>query len=139
MRTPYRAYSMPARPGSRNVAALVRDPRSSMQVWSRHRGYPGDGAYLEFHKIRWPGGLKFWRVTGPDTDLGAKQPYDPAAAQSCAADHAGHFAGLLGQIASEQRGAAVIVAPFDTELFGHWWFEGVDFIAELYRRLRGSQ
>jgi len=139
VRTPYRAYRMPAKSGSRDVAALVRDPRSSMQVWSRHRGYPGDGAYLEFHKIRWPGGLKYWRVTGPDTDLGAKQPYDPAAAQSCAADHAGHFAWLLGQIAAEQRGAAVIVAPFDTELFGHWWFEGVDFIAELYRRLRGSQ
>ena len=25
--------------------------------------------------------------------------------------------------------------PFDTELFGHWWFEGPDFLAATYRRL----
>jgi serine/threonine protein kinase len=33
----------------------------------------------------------------------------------------------------------VITAPFDTELFGHWWFEGVDFIAAAYRGLAGSE
>jgi 1,4-alpha-glucan branching enzyme len=63
------------------VAALVRDPCSSMQVWSRHQGYPGDEWYLEFHKIRWPGGLKLWRVTGSNVDLGAKRGYEPAAAR----------------------------------------------------------
>jgi 1,4-alpha-glucan branching enzyme len=30
----------------------------------------------------------------------------------------------------------VIVAPFDTELYGHWWFEGVEFLGATYRRLR---
>jgi 1,4-alpha-glucan branching enzyme len=40
-----------------------------------------------------------------------------------------HAAGL------PSPGESVTVAPFDTELFGHWWFEGVDFIADLYRRL----
>ncbi|HEY9506611.1 MAG TPA: hypothetical protein VIQ27_11605, partial [Gemmatimonadales bacterium] len=62
-RSPYRAYEVaPWR--SEGIAALVRDPRSSTQVWSRYHGYPGDGSYLEFHKMRWPGGLKLWRVTG---------------------------------------------------------------------------
>jgi 1,4-alpha-glucan branching enzyme len=118
------------------VWALIRDPRSSMQVWSRHQGYPGDAGYLEFHKIRWPGGLKLWRVTGPDVDLGGKQPYGPAAALGRAEDHAGHFAGLLADIARGQApNGEVIVAPFDTELFGHWWFEGVPFLGALYRRL----
>ena len=107
-----------------------------MQVWSRDQGYPGDGSYLEFHKIRWPGGLKLWRVTGPRTDLGDKQPYDVAAARHRAETHAHHFAELLAGIAGEAgRTGGVIVAPFDTELLGHWWFEGVDFLGDLYRRL----
>jgi 1,4-alpha-glucan branching enzyme len=132
--SPYRAYRVTPPRAKRSVATLVRDPRSSMQVWSRHRGYPGDEWYLEFHKIRWPGGLKLWRVTGPDVDLGAKRPYEPARALGRAREHARHFAHLLAGIASE-RGAGVVVAPFDTELFGHWWFEGVDFLAEVYREL----
>jgi 1,4-alpha-glucan branching enzyme len=133
VRSPYRAYRTPAR----GVAALVRDPRSSLQVWSRRQGYPGDGAYLEFHKIRWPGGLKLWSVTGGDVDLGAKAPYEPARAQARAGDHAAHFVGLLEGIAGAHRRGrpGVITAPFDAELFGHWWFEGVEFLAALYRRL----
>jgi 1,4-alpha-glucan branching enzyme len=118
VRSPYRAYRVTPPGAKPSVAALVRDPRSSMQVWSRHRGYPGDEWYLEFHKIRWPGGLKLWRVTGPDVDLGAKRAYQPAAALGRVREHARHFAHLLAGIASE-RGAGLVVAPFDTELFGH--------------------
>jgi 1,4-alpha-glucan branching enzyme len=135
-RTPYRAYLVGAA-GRQPLAVLVRDPRSSMQVWSRDQGYPGDGAYLEFHKIRWPGGLRFWRVTSPHSDLGAKQPWAPAAALARAQYHAAHFASLLGGApgAGAPESDGVVAAPFDTELFGHWWFEGVDFLAALYRNL----
>jgi 1,4-alpha-glucan branching enzyme len=130
--TPYTAYRVSrSRPG---VAALVRDPRSSMQVWSRQQGYPGDEWYLEFHKIRWPGGLKLWRVTGGGVDLGDKRPYEPGRAHARAADHARHFSDLLVSLGHAKAG--LVVAPFDTELFGHWWFEGVDFIAATYRELR---
>ena len=137
--TPYRAYrvskSGPTR--GKSVAALVRDPQSSRQVWSRDLGYPGDAAYLEFHKIRWPGGLKLWRVTGPNVDLGAKGSYDPAAALGRATEHARHFTELLSGISGRaQRGEGLVTAPFDTELFGHWWYEGVDFIADMYRALK---
>jgi 1,4-alpha-glucan branching enzyme len=132
VRTPYRAYRVSR--GSPGVMALVRDPRSSMQVWSRQQGYPGDEWYLEFHKIRWPGGLKLWRVTGSNVDLGGKASYDPERARNRAGDHARHFADLLASIA--QAKSALVVAPFDTELFGHWWFEGVDFLASTYRELR---
>ncbi|MDP3775935.1 MAG: DUF1957 domain-containing protein [Gemmatimonadales bacterium] len=136
-RSPYHAYRM-AGALARSVAAFVRDPRSSMQVWSKQKGYPGDPWYLEFHKIR-PDGLKYWRVTGP-VDLGAKRPYEPAAAQGRASEHARHFASLLASTAVSTRGngPGVIVSPFDTELFGHWWFEGVDFIQALYGRLKGQ-
>ena len=78
LRSPYRAYRVSPARGADGVAAYVRDPRASMQVWSRQEGYPGEGRYLEFHKIRWPGGLKLWRVTGDAVDLGAKEPYDPS-------------------------------------------------------------
>ncbi|HEX4628976.1 MAG TPA: 1,4-alpha-glucan branching protein domain-containing protein, partial [Gemmatimonadales bacterium] len=139
-RSPYHAYRVSAkRRGRAAVAALVRDPRSSMQIWSRHQGYPGDEWYLEFHKIRWPGGLKLWRVSGPNVDLGAKRPYEPPVAFAKAASHAAHFVHLLESLAQEQQGDrdGVIVAPFDTELFVHWWFEGADFLAEMYGTLRG--
>ncbi|HYL21206.1 MAG TPA: 1,4-alpha-glucan branching protein domain-containing protein [Gemmatimonadales bacterium] len=137
-RSPYRAYRV-SRAARGSVAALVRDPRSSMQIWSRHQGYPGDESYLEFHKIRWPGGLKLWRVSGANVDLGAKRPYEPRVALERAGGHASHFVHLLESIAQEQRvdDQNVIVAPFDTELFGHWWFEGTDFLAATYRGLRG--
>jgi 1,4-alpha-glucan branching enzyme len=137
VRSPYHAYRVTSVAAGTSVAALVRDPRSSMQVWSRHQGYPGDEWYLEFHKIRWPGGLKLWRVTGSNVELGAKRGYEPDAARERAAGHARHFARLLAGIAAEEaNGAGVVVAPFDTELFGHWWFEGVDFLAGVYEALR---
>jgi 1,4-alpha-glucan branching enzyme len=137
-RSPYHAYRVAQSRGT-DVSAFVRDPRASMQVWSRFEGYPGDGAYLEFHKMRWPGGLKLWRVTGAGVDLGDKGPYDFVLAGDHAHGHADHFAGLLAGIAdAESRHRdGVIVAPFDTELFGHWWFEGPDFLGDVYRALRG--
>jgi 1,4-alpha-glucan branching enzyme len=132
-RSPYRAYRVAHGP----VAAYVRDPRASMQVWSRFEGYPGDEWYLEFHKMRWPGGLKLWRVSGTGVDLGNKQPYNPQAASDRARGHAEHFAHLLAGIAAgqPQNREGVVVAPFDTELFGHWWFEGPEFLADMYRSL----
>jgi len=136
-RTPYRAYLVGADGTASRVAALVRDPRSSMQVWSRDQGYPGDEWYLEFHKIRWPGGLKLWRVSWPNSDLGDKRPYDPSAALAQVAMHASHFASLLSSLqrSGDTSADGVIAAPFDTELFGHWWFEGVDFLGAVYRNL----
>jgi 1,4-alpha-glucan branching enzyme len=135
--SPYQAYRVSSRSGE-SVTALIRDPVASAQVWSRHSGYPGDGTYLEFHKIRWPGGLKLWRVTGNGVDLGDKQPYDPMAAQARVGDHARHFAHLLYGIATNGDGASLVASPFDTELFGHWWFEGPDFLGEMYRSLSYS-
>lgn len=125
-RSPYRTYQLPVRHDA-GLTVLVRDPQTAHQVWSRHAGYPGDADYLEFHRIHWPGGLRFWRVSPPGTPLDAKQPYDPARASRTAADHAAHFAALV-RSAAALPDAAILVAPFDTELFGHWWFEGPAFL-----------
>jgi 1,4-alpha-glucan branching enzyme len=143
-RTPYVAYRVASsKRRAHELFALVRDPKASAQVWSRAQGYPGDEWYLEFHKIRWPDGLRLWRVTGGGVDLGGKQRYDPGAAGNSARNHAEHFASVLRETAArvEENGGArggplpVVTAPFDAELFGHWWFEGVDFLAQLYRQL----
>ncbi len=141
LRTPYRAYLAGSAGETGRLAVMVRDPRSSLQVWSRDLGYPGDGWYLEFHKIRWPGGLKLWRVSAPNSDLGAKRPYDPSAALAQASLHASHFASLLSSIrASGEAGRdGIIAVPIDAELFGHWWFEGVDFLAAVYRDLTNGR
>jgi 1,4-alpha-glucan branching enzyme len=116
---------------------LIRDPQASLRVWSRHQGFPGDGGYLEFHKIRWPGGLKLWRVTGTSVDLGGKEPYDPNVARARAHRHAAELVAVLIRLTGATRpaGGRVVVSPFDTELFGHWWFEGVDFLGDFYRAL----
>ena len=132
--SPYRAYRVTPATSAQPVAALVRDPRSSAQVWSRDGGYPGAAPYLEFHKIRWPGGLKLWRVSDPGTDLGDKQPYDQDTARAQSNAHAHHFTALLDRLARREANdsGSVVVAPFDTELFGHWWFEGPDFLGDMY-------
>ncbi len=136
-RSPYQSFQVSDPSSGLSAVAFVREPTSSMQVWSRHEGYPGEAAYLEFHKIRWPGGLKYWKVTGPGVDLGEKGVYDPEQARFRVMDHATHFVGLLGwvQRRAAEAGGTVAMAPFDTELFGHWWFEGVDFLREVCRRL----
>lgn len=141
--SPYRGYRVSHDEGGETpVAALVRDPRSSAQVWSRHGGYPGEQWYLEFHKTRWPGGLKFWRVSAAGSDLGSKAVYAPGPAHSQAVLHGRHFAKLLHDVAARERARSpehdVIVAPFDTELFGHWWFEGPEFLTSVWRTLAGD-
>jgi len=60
-----------------SVAFFARDDRTGSQVWSARTGYPGDPCYLDFHKKRLPGALRYWRVTGPDTDMADKLVYDP--------------------------------------------------------------
>ncbi len=62
------------------VQVFPRDPRTGLQVWSGELGYPGDPVYLDFHKKRWPGGHRYWRVTGPGVDMADKLPYHPETA-----------------------------------------------------------
>jgi 1,4-alpha-glucan branching enzyme len=137
--TPYRIHAVRATHGER-VGVFARDPLSSQQVWSGKVGYPGDGRYLEFHKKRAPSGHRYWRVTHSSVDLGDKLPYERAAVAGALASHADHFVKLLESAPAFPGGEApVVVAMFDFELFGHWWFEGVDFLEAVFRRLAGSE
>ena len=118
-----------------DVFAFARHPRVSEQVWSAITGYPGADAYLEFHRKHGDHGLRYHRVTSHHTPSIDKLPYDPAAVAGKAFEQAQHFAGVVREVLTEytsQTGRiGTIVAPFDAELFGHWWFEGLKFLRDV--------
>ena len=134
-RTTFRPYYVRAS----RVAAFGRDARTGLQVWSAHHGYPGDPVYREFHRKDPISGLRYWRVTAPDVDLGAKEAYDPSLARRRVVEHADHFARLVEDLLSGYHRAhgrpGLVVSAYDAELFGHWWFEGVLWLREVLRRL----
>ena len=145
------------------VAAFARDPESSMQVWSAESGYPGDPVYREFYRdIGWDldyeyvkpyvqatgdrknTGIKYYRITGK-VPLGEKQPYDPRAARQRADAHAGNFLfNRTKQIeylrhAFGEGAPPIIISPYDAELYGHWWYEGPQFLDFLIRKAAYDQ
>ncbi len=133
------AASNPDLPKLQPLSIFPRDPRTGLQVWSGESGYPGDGSYVDFHKKRWPGGHRYWRVTGPHVDQGNKQPWVPADAEARVQGHAEHFVHLvhtaLVEAAAEGQPPPILTAPFDAELFGHWWFEGPLWLEAVVRIL----
>ena len=136
-RSPYAPYRVASRGGNGSAIAFIRDPKTTLQVWSRDHGYPGDYAYLEFHKKHFPGGLRFWRITDSKGDLGTKILYDPKLAAEKAGLQASHFAGLVRETSEAATKAdgrpALICSPYDAELFGHWWFEGPVWLEHVAR------
>jgi 1,4-alpha-glucan branching enzyme len=125
------------------VAVIGRNNRTGLQVWSAEHGYPGDFDYREFHKKDGASGLHYWRVTGARVDLGDKDLYDPARAQERMHDHGRHFASLVEDLVRDfhatSRLFGIVSAAYDTELFGHWWFEGVGWLREVLRILSRSE
>jgi 1,4-alpha-glucan branching enzyme len=138
VRSPYLPYRIASRGGSGSAIAFFRDPRTTLQVWSRDHGYPGDFNYLEFHKKHFPGGLRFWRITDASGDLGRKHVYDPKTAAEKVGLQASHFVGLVRETLDQGSGGrpAVVCSPYDSELFGHWWFEGPLWLEQIAREMQ---
>ncbi|MFN7974435.1 MAG: 1,4-alpha-glucan branching protein domain-containing protein [Acidobacteriota bacterium] len=131
-----------------------RDPEVSTQVWSREVGYPAHPDYRELYRDlgeeippgRWRQlfgdsaqrrmGIKLHRITGAPL----KEPYRPRAAAALARRHAADFLERrreqAARLSDATRVPAAIVAPFDAELFGHWWYEGPAFLEAAIRRAR---
>ena len=135
-------------------AAFSRDRESSRQVWSAQHGYPGDPAYRDFYRdigfeltpaelapVMLPGqerkftGFKYHRVTGHGVE---KDWYHRVWALAAADSHAGHFMeerrAQLDKLRHVLDVDPIVVAPFDAELFGHWWFEGPEFLELVIRK-----
>jgi 1,4-alpha-glucan branching enzyme len=117
------------------VAFYSRDPRTGLQVWSSEHGYPGDPSFLEFHKKSDTGGHRYWRISGARVGLGDKAVYHPGAALERAGWQADHFAELVAGLLADADERAMLVAPYDAELFGHWWFEGIGWLEGVLTRL----
>jgi 1,4-alpha-glucan branching enzyme len=146
-------------PGS-GVAALARDTESSKQVWSSIEGYPGDYNYRDFYRdvgfdldfdylkphlhevgVRTHLGIKYYKITGKTVH---KQPYQPHVAHEKAAEHAGNFMfnrqRQVEWLSDQMDGRPpLVVAPYDAELFGHWWYEGPEFLNYLFRKIHFDQ
>ncbi|MBN1426913.1 MAG: DUF1957 domain-containing protein [Anaerolineae bacterium] len=135
---PYYVSDTTAGPGAEEhsgVAVIGRDNRTGMQVWSAEWGYPGDYDYREFHKKDGVSGLQYWRVSGTRVDLGFKDYYHPDWAANKVSEHSRHFAWLasdrLKRYHEETGNFGIIASNYDTELFGHWWFEGIEWIKQV--------
>jgi len=134
-RTTFRPYYIQ----TSSVAVYGRDARTGKQVWAASEGYPGDYVYREFHRKDDLSGLQYWRVTGEKVELGKKELYDPYHALHRAQEHAAHFVEVVREHLRgyyERSGRpGIIVAAYDTELFGHWWFEGISWMKEVLLQL----
>jgi len=120
------------------VAAVTRHDKVSGQVWSAMMGYPGDPSYREFHRKDDKTGLRYWRVTDTQVGLGGKATYSPGGAAERVRAHADHFVTLVRDTLAERRdkkSSALLTVTFDAELFGHWWFEGIDWLGRVLREL----
>lgn len=137
------------------AAAFARDPESSKQVWSMSEGYPGDYDYREYYRdigydldfgyvwpyihpegIRVNTGFKYYRITGK---TGEKEVYHPENASRKAVEHAHNFRfnreRQIEYLSSAMDRPPLIVSPYDAELFGHWWFEGPQFLENLFHSI----
>ena len=142
-----------------NVAVLGRDMESSKAVWSSKEGYPGDHNYREYYRdigfdldyeyikpyindcgTRINTGIKYNRITGETNN---KDIYDRKAAMDAAASHAGNFMfnreKQVEYLSGMMDRAPIIVSPYDAELFGHWWFEGPEWLDFLFRKMHHDQ
>lgn len=133
--------------------AFARDLQLTNLVWSSTEGYPSDPNYREFYRdigydlplsyigpyihepaVRVFTGFKYYAITG-HTDQ--KRYYQPLAAQRRVAEHAANFMYEV-QHKGELLSASLDRPPyftlaFDAELFGHWWFEGIDWLEQVIR------
>ncbi|MGB3057916.1 MAG: DUF1957 domain-containing protein, partial [Candidatus Omnitrophota bacterium] len=141
------------------VAVYGRDMESSKAVWSSKEGYPGDHNYREYYRdigfdldyeyikpyingcgSRINTGIKYHRITG-DSDY--KDIYDRDAALRVAAYHAGNFMfnreKQMEHLSGMMDRLPIVVSPYDAELFGHWWFEGPEWLDYLLRKIHYDQ
>jgi len=145
------------------TAVFARDVETSQQVWSAEVGYPGNDVYREFYRdIGWDApldyltphlhedgarrhlGLKYHRITGRGVPQNLKEPYIPALAREKAAENAAHFIAERIKQAHKLRETfeghpPLVVSPYDAELYGHWWFEGPQFIDFFFKKIHFDQ
>ncbi len=135
-------HGVASEPRPAEVWAFGRHPYVSEQVWSGSIGYPGAGQYLEFHRKHGERGLRYHKVTHNKAPLSNKDPYYPDDVPGKVFENAGHFCNVVRGVLAEYKHrtgrTGTVVAPFDAELFGHWWFEGINFLRDVVLSLNSA-
>ena len=140
---------------NKGVAFFGRDSESTLPVWSSREGFPGNPVYREFHKdlgwelssselqkkgipTRRPLGLKFHRITDNKALLDKKEFYIEDEAIKKVEEHADIYllsrSKQLKNLTMSSSFDPLLIAPFDAELFGHWWYEGPRFIEFILKK-----
>ncbi len=94
------------------------DRRTIELVWSE-AGYPAHGAYRDYHHHT----VHHHRPWANDGS-----PYEPEAALRLAGEHAADFVARVGARVAE---GGLCVCALDTELLGHWWYEGIAWLGAV--------
>ena len=122
-----------------DVICFGRDLSVTYRVWSPRAGYPGHAEYRDFHTFDHASGFRPARVTSRGTRPQDKRPWDRDAAAAAVCRDAADFVQVvrhrLLDLAERDGRPGLVVAGYDTELFGHWWHEGPAWLAEVLRRL----
>ena len=98
---------------------LVPVDRAIIDLAWHTSGYPSRGAYRDTRRYTEYRHTP-WAVDGA--------PYDPARAAAQVRADAEHF---VSRVARRIERGGVCVCAFDTELLGHFWHEGVDWLAAV--------
>jgi 1,4-alpha-glucan branching enzyme len=111
--------------GESGVVLVPIDRATVARVWS-DAGYPAHGRYRDYHHHT------IHHHQPWANDGGA---YDHEHALGLARAHAKDFvAGVAARLAHDGRGlpgGGLVVCALDTELLGHWWYEGLAWLAAV--------
>ena len=160
-KVPSNGIYAPVQVGESGVYAFCRDLASSMYVLSQDEGYPGEFSYREYsHDIsgelgadylgsdivypdgsRVNSGFKYYSNT--DSYRDAKKLYDPGKVDDVIKNHAENYIyNLKKRVKKLLRYTdrpPVIVCPYDAQVFGHWWFEGISWLEAVIKELACDQ
>jgi 1,4-alpha-glucan branching enzyme len=108
------------------VVAVPIDWQTVKLVWDLESGYPVNGGYRDYHG-RTLHDLRPWNIAG--------EPYVHADAMELARVHARDFVAKVGErldaYARERGKDGLVCCAIDTELLGHWWYEGPAWLAAV--------
>ncbi len=100
-------------------------------VWQGPNPYPSADAYRDHHR-RTTFDLRPWSIDG--------RPYDRDRAAAQARVHAEHFVDhvirRLDAHRAERGAPGLVCCALDTELLGHWWYEGPAWLAAVLEEAR---
>ncbi|MBN2616796.1 MAG: DUF1957 domain-containing protein [Spirochaetales bacterium] len=144
---------------SNGVSVFPREKESGKDIWSPIDGYPGDVVYREFYRdigfdlpldyirpyiqpddVRVNTGFKYYAITGTED----KKYYNQTTAENKISEHVDNFIynreKMIKKVSAVFSDRPVLfTAPYDAELFGHWWFEGPKFLEKLFVEIQKSK